>query len=143
MDGIVVERPHLDRAGMQVLDRAWCLELLGTTTTGRVGITSGALPLVLPVSFRLSGADIVFRTAPDTTLERATHDAIIAFEADQVFPTGEQWSVVVTGRSRHVTDRDERARLLADAFPAWAQSAGEVVVALSADRISGRRSVSA
>ena len=48
MAGIVI-----DRNGLEVLDRDECLRLLGTATLGRVGITFGALPVVLPVNFRL------------------------------------------------------------------------------------------
>ncbi|MGH9177667.1 MAG: pyridoxamine 5'-phosphate oxidase family protein, partial [Acidimicrobiales bacterium] len=76
----------LDRSGLEVLDRAECLRLLETAAVGRIGITVGALPVVLPVRFQLQGERIVFVATIGSTLEGATRDAVVAFEADQVDP---------------------------------------------------------
>lgn len=39
---------EMDRNGLEVLDRPWCLRLLQGATLGRVGMTMGALPVVRP-----------------------------------------------------------------------------------------------
>ena len=59
---------EVDRNGLEVLDRAECLRLLGTASLGRIGLTSGALPTVLPVNFRLIDDEIRLTTWMHTPL---------------------------------------------------------------------------
>ncbi len=73
---------EIDRNGLEVLNREECLRLLRHATLGRVAITSGALPQVLPVNFRLFGDRIVFRTGLGTKLDAATSNNVVAFEVD-------------------------------------------------------------
>lgn len=133
---------EIDRNGLEILGREECLRLLATATLGRVGLSSGALPYVLPVNFRLVGDDVVFRTAPGTKLEAATRNAVVAFEVDHVdVMCHEGWSVMVTGVARAVEDPDELAALGADRIPRWAPGPDGRVVAISTDLVSGRRLV--
>ena len=132
--------PDLDRNGLQVLDRAECLRLLGTVTLGRIGISSGALPVILPVNFRLVGDRIVFRTSAGTKLDAATRGAVVAFEVDAMDPfehTG--WSVMVTGVARQVTDPAELDAIQPDHVARWAPFGDDCIVAVSTDIVSGRR----
>jgi nitroimidazol reductase NimA-like FMN-containing flavoprotein (pyridoxamine 5'-phosphate oxidase superfamily) len=132
-------RPGLDRNGLEVLDREECLRLLGTATLGRIGISSGALPVILPVNFRLVGDSIVFRTASGTKLDAATRGAVVAFEVDAMDPiehTG--WSVMVTGVARQVTDAAELG-IRPERIARWAPLAEDCLVAVSTDIVSGRR----
>ena len=78
---------EVDRNGLEVLDRQECLRLLATATIGRIGITLGALPVILPVNFRLVDDRIVFRTGVGTKLDAATCNTIVAFEVDAVDPS--------------------------------------------------------
>ena len=131
---------EIDRNGLEVLSREECLRLLGHATLGRLAITSGALPLVLPVNFRLVGDRIVFRTGNGTKLEAATSNNVVAFEVDEMDPLWHSgWSVVVTGVAHEVTDPDERAELADVGIPRWAASAGDRIVVVSTEVISGRR----
>ena len=45
-----------------MLDREASLRLLATATLGRIGVTDGALPTILPVNFRFDGQRILVRT---------------------------------------------------------------------------------
>jgi nitroimidazol reductase NimA-like FMN-containing flavoprotein (pyridoxamine 5'-phosphate oxidase superfamily) len=129
-----------DRNGLEVLGRAECLRLLDQVTLGRVGITVGALPAVLPINFRLVDDRIVFRTSGGTKLDAATRNAVVAFEVDDMEPIGHTgWSVMVTGVAREVTDPAELAALGSANIPRWAPADGERVVEISTDMISGRR----
>ncbi len=94
-----------EQSGGEPLSRAQCLRLLGTTKVGRVGLTVGALPVVVPVDYRLWRDQVIFRTAEGSRLHRATTDAVVAFEVDAL-GTGEPWgwSVVVTGVARDVSE---------------------------------------
>lgn len=129
-----------DRNGLEVLDRAECLRLLRSATIGRLGITAGALPTVLPVNFRLVGDRILFRTGTGSKLEAATSNAVVAFEVDDMDPvwhTG--WSVVVTGVAREVTDPDDLAALVDARIPRWAPEDSDRVVEVSTEIVTGRR----
>lgn len=130
----------VDRNGLEILDREECLRLLRTATIGRLGITVRALPVVLPINFRLVGDRIVFRTGVGTKLDAATCNAVVAFETDDIDPFAHSgWSVVVTGETREITDPEELAQLCAANIPRWAPSADGRVVEVSTTMISGRR----
>ena len=131
---------EVDRNGLEVLDRDECLKLLSTATLGRVGVTVRALPMVLPVNFRLVGDRVLFRTGLGSKLDAATNNAVVAFEADQVDPFSHSgWSVVVTGIAREVTDPGELARLDRENIPRWAPSGNGRIVEVSTEMVSGRR----
>jgi uncharacterized protein len=130
----------VDRNGLEVLARAECLRLLEQTTLGRVAVTVGALPAVLPVNYRLVDDRIVFRTSDGSKLDAATRNAVVAFEVDEMEPMGHTgWSVMVTGLTREVTDARELEALESANIPRWAPVGGERIVEISTDMISGRR----
>lgn len=130
-----------DRNGLEVLDHDECLRLLGTATLGRVAVSSGALPTVLPVNFRLDGERILVRTARGTKLDAAVRNAVVAFEVDDFDPLYHSgWSVVVTGVAREVTSAGELDRL--PSVARWAPCGDPRVMAISVDLVSGRRIVS-
>ena len=130
----------VDRNGLEMLDRAECLRLLAGATFGRVGVTSGALPVVLPVTFRLVGEDIVFSTAPGAKLESATRHAVIAFEVDHFdLISHSGWSVLATGVARPVIDETEEATLWRAGVPRWLSGGDARLVVLGTEWVSGRR----
>lgn len=130
----------VDRNGFEVLDRHECLRLLGTATLGRIGLSSGALPTVLPVNFRLDADRILVRTGRGSKLDAATRNAVVAFEVDDFDPMYHSgWSVVVTGIAREVTNPDELAEL--PPIARWARHGNGRVMAISTEVVSGRRIV--
>jgi hypothetical protein len=118
----------LDRAGLLVLTRAECLHRLRTVNVGRVAVSHRALPMILPVHFRIAEDDsITIETSPGTTLHRATAQTVVAFEAEG--PTGSpepSWSVIVHGVATHPDGADRFA------------VSGRVGIAISIDGVSGR-----
>jgi nitroimidazol reductase NimA-like FMN-containing flavoprotein (pyridoxamine 5'-phosphate oxidase superfamily) len=128
-----------DRNGLEVLGRDDCLALLGSASFGRLGLTSRALPTILPVNFWFDGARILVRTGEGSKLHAATAGAVVAFEVDHVDPVEHAgWSVVVTGPAIEITDPDELARLRHAPLPHWSPSDGHVV-AIDPAIVSGRR----
>jgi len=130
---------EVDRNGLEVLDRAECLELLSSLSIGRVGTTAGALPVVLPVRFQVVGDEIVFRAGRGSMLDAGLAGTVVAFEADDFDPLQSSgWSVVATGVAR---------RLRPDELPPGSQvrarrsDDGDVDVAVSTELVSGRRIV--
>jgi uncharacterized protein len=130
----------LDRNGLAMLDREECLRLLGEVQVGRVGITTDAVPVVLPVNFVLDGERIVFSSAPGTKLYVAATGAQLAFEADDVDAGSRQgWSVCVTGTATVVDDPAERDRLRSLPLDTWAPDGEESFIVIEAEVVTGRR----
>jgi nitroimidazol reductase NimA-like FMN-containing flavoprotein (pyridoxamine 5'-phosphate oxidase superfamily) len=126
-----------DRNGLEVLGSEECLRLLRSASVGRIGITSGALPVILPINYRVDGERILFRSTPGTKLDAATRHAVVAFEVDQVDPVNHSgWSVVVTGIA---TDLEPAPGDGKSATPRWASGSDDRLVSISIDEISGRR----
>ena len=132
----------VDSAGFLVLDRAECLLLLSRGGLGRVAINVGALPTIQPVRFALQGEQIVLRVAAGGTLDRATRDAVVAFEADgPATRTGGEWSVALTGIARQLPDGPEVDRAERLALPHWPPARPHRFVTISTDHLSGRRAL--
>lgn len=131
---------ELDSSGSEILDEQECLALLGQVSIGRVGLSVGALPVVLPVNFVLVRDGILLRTSDGSKLRAAWEQAVVAFEADHFDPiTRTGWSVLVQGRSRVVTDAREVEQHLAQPLLPWADPFAERFVEITCERISGRR----
>ena len=130
----------LDVSGLEVLETADCIELLGTQTLGRIALSSGALPLILPVNYVLVDDRIVIRTRRGTNLARATNNAVVAFEVDQIdVASGIGWSVVVQGFARELADPPVLAAVRAEPLARWLDPETSVHVEISLDIIAGRR----
>ena len=135
---------EIDRNGLEVLDREECLRLLATATLGRLAITAGALPVVLPVNFCLVGDRILFRTVAGSRLDAATRDAVVAFEVDDIERrSGTGWSVMVTGVAGPAADLVRLAELAGADIPRWAPFGRERIIEVTTEMISGRRFASA
>jgi len=123
-----------------MLDRDECLRLLGEVHVGRVGISTEALPVVLPVNFVLDGERVVFSSAPGTKLYVAATGAQMTFEADDVDPTARTgWSVCVTGPGTLVDDPAEVDRLRDLPLDTWAPAGRPSFVVIEAQVVTGRR----
>ena len=118
-----------------------CLHLLGSVPVGRVGLSIGALPVVLPVNFSLVDGDIVFRTADGTKFHAAANGVVLAFEADGYAPDGTSgWSVLVQGFSRVVTEPSELQQVRDSNLQPWAlDGSADRVLRITPTRLTGRR----
>ena len=133
---------EVDRNGLEVLGRDACLRLLATATLGRIGVSSGALPSVLPVNFRFDGRQILIRTGVGTKLDAAVDNAVVAFEVDDIDPVAHTgWSVMVTGVARELTEPGELAAAQVPPLARWAPGGEDRVIAISTEIVSGRRIV--
>jgi uncharacterized protein len=131
-----------DRITLETLDRAECLRLLRTVPVGRIGVSIGALPAILPVNFAVVGDGIVIRTVPGTKLDAATSNAVVAFEVDDYAADGSSgWSVMVQGVCTEVAAPAERAALAGSPLRTWAFDDGVATrfVRIDLSFVSGRR----
>ena len=130
----------LDRNGLEMIDRDEGLRLLGTVRVGRVGVTTEAMPVVLPVNFVLDGDRVVFSSAPGTKLYVAATGATVAFEADDVDSDQRWgWSVCVSGPARVVTDDKEVDRLRRLPLDTWAPPEEASYIVIDSQVVTGRR----
>lgn len=134
---IEVER---DGNGMEILSRTECMALLDCGHIGRVGVSLGALPVVLPVNYALLDGDIVIRTRPGTKLDGALAGAVVAFEVDHVDPLyHEGWSVLVQGRAAVIDDPETLAQAGRLPLRPWVGRGDHRYIAIRAELVSGRR----
>ena len=130
---------EIDRDGLEVLDRAECLRLLGGATLGRVAGTSGALPVVLPLRYTLDGDSVVFVAGAGTTVDFVSAGSVVAFEVDNLHERGHlSWTVMVTGVAQPISDVHEIARLQT-LLQEEGAGPDDQFLRLSLDLVSGRR----
>jgi nitroimidazol reductase NimA-like FMN-containing flavoprotein (pyridoxamine 5'-phosphate oxidase superfamily) len=75
--------------GLEILTEDESRELLATAVVGRVAISVGALPVVLPVNFGVLDGDVVFATGEGLKLRSAMDDTMVGFEVDDIDPVAE------------------------------------------------------
>ncbi len=128
--------------GLELLDEAQCKELLATKRVGRVGITIGGLPVILPVNFVYVDGDVVFRPGEGSKLHAASDRTVIAFEVD-AYDTDERtgWSVLAIGRSSIIDDESERAAIDQHEVVPFATGRRDAYVRLHPEMLTGRRIV--
>ncbi|MGI8332947.1 pyridoxamine 5'-phosphate oxidase family protein [Actinomadura scrupuli] len=129
-----------DAHGLEVLDRRQCLSLLASVPLGRIVFTDRALPAIQPVTFVLDGDDVILHTSLGSTLVAATHETVVAFEADDfdtVRRTG--WTVTILGHARVVHDPAETARLARLPLQQWNPAPRDRFIRIPCRHVTGRR----
>jgi uncharacterized protein len=91
--------PIPDEAGDDLTDEE-CRQLLATHTFGRVGVTKGGLPVVVPARYAYDDGVIIFRTGTGTRLRAAEQGDVFAFEVDAYDTEAKHgWTVLALGRA--------------------------------------------
>jgi len=127
---------------LEELSHEECDHLLHTAAVGRVAISVGALPVILPVNYAMLDGDIVIRTGGGTKLDAALRGAVVAFEIDQFDPVYHGgWSVLVQGRASEIADPLDHARAVQLPLEPWADGTRDRFVRIRTERLSGRRLV--
>ena len=132
----------IDRNGLDVLSVDECFELLSLAHVGRIALSIGALPVILPVNFHLLDDDIIVRSGPGTKMDAALSHTVVAFEVDAFSPmdhTG--WSVLVQGLAHEICDPGELRRASALPLRAWASDRVNRFIRIRPQQVSGRRLV--
>lgn len=123
----------------EVLDEAACRQLLGTTVTGRLGFTDGALPAILPVPFAVEQGHVVIPALRGSAVVSAVRGAVVVFEVgswDAATRTG--WSVTVVGPTRLVNHPKALAALQLR-FTSHPPSIDRCYIAVLGRRLTGWR----
>ncbi len=94
-----------DVHGLQILSEQDCVELLHSARLGRIALTHGALPVILPVNFVCLGCEVIFSVSPGVLARAAEDEQIVCFESDSMdHDLVNAWSVSVIGRLSMVTE---------------------------------------
>lgn len=132
------EAPEVDR--LEVLDTEDCRQLLTMHYVGRVAFVVDAVPVVLPVNYRLFRGDIVFRTGPGSKAEAAASGATMSFEVDDFHTLSHGgWSVLATGPATIVEDRLALAEIDNLPLHPWLASGRDTVIRITPRSMTGRR----
>jgi hypothetical protein len=93
------------------LDREACLAMLDRTRIGRIGVSVGALPAIVPVDFVVVGETVAFPAEDPSAVQGSVDGVVLAFEVDGQSATGAlDWTVMVRGISREVDTLPELAQ---------------------------------
>lgn len=131
---------HDDHSSLDILGENECLQLLGRTFLGRVGVTMGALPAIFPVNYAMRDGAIYFRTDDGTKFAAALRGAAVAFQIDSFDSRYHQgWSVQAVGLAEEVAEPE--ATELMDSLPVepWAPGPHRHLVRIWPEFLSGRR----
>ncbi|GAA4576561.1 pyridoxamine 5'-phosphate oxidase family protein [Planotetraspora kaengkrachanensis] len=133
----------LDSAGLEILSRDECLDLLASTAIGRIVFTDHALPAVQPVAFCLIDGNVVIRTTIGSNVAAAAKNSVVAFEVDDFDAAMRAgWTVTAIGHARAVVEPDEISRLSLLPLTSWAPPHNDHFlhfIVMAPEQISGRR----
>ena len=132
--------PLVANPRLEILDDDECMLLLQREPIGRIALTSGALPVVLPINFVTVDRTIVFASEPGLKLHaaRARQIACVEIDGHDVFEHS-GWSVLATGQLTEITDADRLAAARGLPLSPWALAHPDHFIELSIDLLSGRR----
>ena len=122
---------------LEVLSSAECHARLATGKLGRVALSIGALPVILPVLYLSHDGSIWFFAEEGTKLNAAVINAVVAFEVDHLDDTG-GWSVLVIGQCNEELDPDVVSSVRSAGLVAGAPGLRDHLVRIPVHHISGR-----
>lgn len=119
-----------------------CMELLSTTTVGRIAFVNACGQQLVPVNFAVIDRVIYFRTLPDGFLAQLSHGHDdVAFGVDHhddTYRVG--WNVTVKGKASLVEDRATINMVLShERLRPWAGGVRPMVIRIEIDSVAGRR----
>ena len=124
---------------LQALTEEECLEHLARAEVGRIAYTDRALPVITPVTYRMEGNRLLFRTKADGHLLNCVQNTVVAFEVDEIDVEARSgWSVLVTGVAKRLVDKSELVHGAAAAPQPWAGGDRQAIVEITPGLISGR-----
>lgn len=117
-----------------------CWKLLAETSVGRLALTIDNQPDVFPVSYKVDGESVVFRTGGGRKLEAIHDDARVALEADAVSGEfGVAWSVVIRGLASVMPTDDQALNAATQGMFPWQGVGKDHLIRVVPQQITGRR----
>jgi hypothetical protein len=130
----------IDQRGSEILDRPECLRLLALAAkedhVGRLAVTDGQSPLVVPLNFMLYAGEVLVRIGPGW-LSDLVPNSFVSFEIDRVeTERGEAWSVLVRGLASHAAADTQYGGAMPEP---WVPEPGHMVLSIRTEVVTGRR----
>lgn len=118
-----------------------CMELLGTTTVGRVAFTDAEGQQLIPLNFAVIDSEVYFRTSTNSVLDVLAQGADdVAFGVDYYSEYRDGWNVTVKGATARVSDPALYEQVMSwSRLRPWAGGERGEVIHLTARSIGGRR----
>jgi hypothetical protein len=126
--------------GLAVIDERACLEFIRSGTVGHLALTSGGLPVVVPILYHLVKSSVVFASDGGLTLSAARRGAVACVGIDGM-RDDTNWAVLITGRLREVTPQQSIGRD-GETLRPWGLSTAQHYVALDIEIVDGAASPS-
>jgi nitroimidazol reductase NimA-like FMN-containing flavoprotein (pyridoxamine 5'-phosphate oxidase superfamily) len=137
--GPLTGTPGVIDEGLEVLTDDECRGLLAGGRLGRIAISQGAVPVVLPVNFVMVGTDVMFFTGPGLKLRAAVEKRLVSFQVDNIDVEHHMgWSVLVVG-PMSTADPGDRPRAEALGLYPWVAGDRHNLVRIRPELITGRR----
>ncbi len=130
---------YVDPSGSESLSREECLGYLAGADFGHLGLSEGALPVILPVNLAVRDEEVIVRTQPGSKLLAAALHSVVAVQAEGLGEDGCVWSVLIQGIAYEVTHPDRVARLRAQGPDPLVPHRGGRFIAIPIQLVSGRR----
>ncbi len=117
-----------------------CWARLDAGRVGRVVFVDARGPVALPVNYRVFDGDIVFRTAPQSSLLASSSAGRVSFQIDDIDDRHRVgWSVLATGRVERATGATELRALQELGVDPWAEEGRTQYLRLIVGHLTGRR----
>lgn len=125
---------------LEILNDRECLDLFARAKVGRVVLSMSAMPVALPVNYRLIDGKIFFFTGQGMKLHAAVTNAVVGFEVDSIDEDAETgWSVLAVGRAEEVSEASAVAAIRRAGLRSWASGERSRLIAVQPEVLSGRR----
>ena len=127
-----------DRNGLEILERAECLQLLATGTVGRLAYCRGGVPAVIPVNVALAGERVLFRLGTGAALAAIYSRELVVLEVDAIDLDGCcDWSVNIVGSPTEVPAA--LAGAAGQGLRSWLRPDTTRLFSLGTEHVEGRR----
>ncbi|MFJ5956419.1 pyridoxamine 5'-phosphate oxidase family protein [Paenarthrobacter sp. NPDC092416] len=122
------------------LSEEQCWEKLRSQDTGRVGFVHHGRVMILPVNYLIHDHGVYFRTSADGLIGEPAARLQTSFQIDEArAERSEGWSVLVSGPSSHVVDREVLTRLWGKVMAEpWAGGDRGLFICIQPTIITGR-----
>jgi nitroimidazol reductase NimA-like FMN-containing flavoprotein (pyridoxamine 5'-phosphate oxidase superfamily) len=135
--------PESSRTGsLKELTESECLELMGTSTVGRIAFVNAEGQQLIPVNFIVLDGLIYFRTVYTGLLAQLGRDhEDVAFGVDHFDDASRSgWNVTARGSARRVEDRATINKVLGNPnLQSWAGGVRSIVIEVRPRSLAGRR----
>ena len=115
-----------------------CQDLLASVNVGRLSLTIGALPVIMPVTYWYFGANVILNMR-DGPARRAAIEHVVGFEIDATNLEHVLWTVLIIGRAVEIIDPAERTELQNLGFAAPVGTTKPQYLKVGTDIVTGYR----